>query len=78
MPVTDGGASYAQATADFKFASSVAAFGMILRDYDYRGTATLDAVQELADEGLRLGRDVNGYRGDFLKLIRQDRSAGVK
>lgn len=76
VPVTDGGRRCAQASADFKFASAVAGFGMILRGSEHRGTATLDAVQELAEEGK--GRDANGYRAEFLQLIRQAKAAGVK
>jgi Ca-activated chloride channel family protein len=68
-PVVDRGASYARASDDFKFASAVAAFGMILRDSPYKGAATFDGVEELAKEGQ--GRDVEGYREDFLKLVGQ-------
>lgn len=68
-PVVDRGASYARASTDFKFASAVAAFGMILRESPYKGTATFDGVWELAMEGQ--GRDAEGYREDFLKLVEQ-------
>jgi Ca-activated chloride channel family protein len=66
-PVTDGGKGYAQASADFKFASAVALFGMLLRESPYHGTATFDAVQELAQEGR--GSDLAGYRAEFLQLV---------
>ena len=32
FPVTDGGASFGRASADFNFAAAVASFGMLLRD----------------------------------------------
>jgi len=67
VPVTDHGTSYAGASGDFKFGASVAAFGMILRDSPHKGTTTLDAVLELADEGK--GKDVHGYRAEFLQLV---------
>ncbi|HEY2883085.1 MAG TPA: VWA domain-containing protein, partial [Pirellulales bacterium] len=51
-PVKDAGKKYGEASADFKFAAAVASFGMLLRDSQYKGNATLAAVQELAGEGL--------------------------
>ncbi|MBI2194758.1 MAG: VWA domain-containing protein [Planctomycetes bacterium] len=69
FPVTDGGLSYLQASGDFKFAASVAAFGMILRDSPHKGTSTLDAVLELADEGK--GSDREGYRAEFIELVKK-------
>ena len=54
---------------DFRFAASVAAFGMILRDSEYRGSATLDDVLALARGGL--GEDEGGYRREFVKLVEQ-------
>lgn len=62
---------YAKASGDFKFAAAVASFGMQLRDSQYRGTATLDAVLELAQEGI--GRDEGGYRREFIELVRKAR-----
>ena len=69
FPLKDSGRPYAQASADFKFASAVAAFGMILRDSPHRGSATLGGVLELAGEGI--GPDPRGYRQDFLDLVRR-------
>jgi Ca-activated chloride channel family protein len=66
-PITDTGRRYAQASGDFKFASAVAAFGMVLRDSPHKGTASFASVRELAQEGQ--GRDVEGYRAEFLKLV---------
>ncbi len=66
FPVRDGGRSYAGATNDFKFAASVAMFGMLLRDSPHKGSSSFDAVLELADEGR--GRDRHGYRAEFLQL----------
>ncbi|RPI98981.1 MAG: DUF3520 domain-containing protein, partial [Chloroflexi bacterium] len=69
VPVTDPGIGYAQASADFKFASAVAAFGMVLRDSPHKGTASLEAATELAAEGL--GPDREGYRAEFLGLVKK-------
>jgi Ca-activated chloride channel family protein len=69
VPVTDGGAGYAQASADFKFASAVATFGMLLRGSPSAGNATFDSVLELATEGI--GEDRDGRRTEFVDLVRK-------
>jgi Ca-activated chloride channel family protein len=69
FPITDGGASYARASEDYKFAAAVASFGMVLRESPYKGAATFDSVLELAQEGA--GRDESGYRTEFLDLVRK-------
>jgi len=71
-PLTDSGRRFGEASSDFKFAASVAAFGMILRDSPYRGTASFDAVLELAEDGR--GTDREGYRAEFIKLVRLAKS----
>ena len=67
VAVTDRGIAWAQASRDFKFASAVAAFGMILRDSPYKGNATLGSVLELAETGK--GEDKQGYRAEFIELV---------
>ena len=54
-------------STDLRFAAAVAAFGMILRDSEHRGSATLDGVIELARGAL--GEDLGGYRAEFVKLV---------
>jgi len=71
IPVRDSNRPYARASADFQFAAAVAAFGMLLRDSPYKGTASYDAVLELGGEGAR--RDPHGYRAEFLDLVRKAR-----
>ena len=56
----------ASPSADFRFAAAVAAFGMVLRDSEHRGSATIDQVLALAREGL--GEDREGYRAEFIRL----------
>jgi Ca-activated chloride channel family protein len=72
-PVKDGGGTFAKSSRDLKFASSVAAFGMILRDSPHRGRATYPAVLEWAEDGL--GDDKNGYRQEFLELVKRAKQA---
>jgi Ca-activated chloride channel family protein len=72
-PVTDKGGTFARSSCDFKFASSVAAFGMILRNSPHRGRATYPAVLEWAQDGL--GEDKSGYRQEFLELVKKAKQA---
>ena len=67
--VSDAGFDFATASIDLKFAAAVAEFGMILRDSEYRGNGSLQQVLEWAQQGQ--GPDVNGYRADFIELVRK-------
>jgi len=51
---------------DFRFASAVVMFGQLLRDSDFKGTATYDDV--IATARLGLGDDSQGYRREFIRL----------
>jgi Ca-activated chloride channel family protein len=52
---------------DFRFAASVGAFGMLLRDSEHKGEATYAQVQKWAKESM--GKDRNGLRSEFVKLV---------
>ena len=54
-------------SADFRFATAVAEFGMLLRDSEFKGRASYGAVLALA-KGAR-GRDEEGYRAEFIRLV---------
>ena len=69
FPITDAGQRLGQSSKDFKFAAAVAACGMILRDSPHKGTATWDAVLELAEESK--GVDAGGYRQEFVGLVKK-------
>jgi Ca-activated chloride channel family protein len=70
FPITDAGQSFAKATDDFKFASSVASFGMLLRNSQFKGNVTYAAVAEIA-EAARKSRDPHGYRKEFVEMVRR-------
>lgn len=60
------------ATSDnYRFAASVAAFGMLLRNSRYSGDADYDMVMDMAKDAL--GRDAHGYRAEFLQLVKRAR-----
>ncbi len=54
-------------SADVRFAAAVAAFGMLLRDSEHKGTATFADVLELARGGQ--GQDAAGPRAEFVELV---------
>jgi len=68
FPLKDSEEQLRDATTDFKFAASVASFGMLLRGSRYSGDATINSVLELAEDGM--GRDTHGYRAEFIDLVR--------
>ena len=74
VPAKDNGLRYSKASSDFRFAASVASFGMILRGSPHKGNATLNGVLELAKESL--GTDPNGYRAEFMALVKQAKALG--
>src|SRR5690606_24699239 len=62
-------------SADFHFAAAVAAFGMVLRESEHRGNASIDQVIALAREGL--GDDREGYRAEFVRLVEKVKAMGM-
>ncbi|QDT12539.1 YfbK domain-containing protein [Planctomycetes bacterium K23_9] len=64
--------AFADADADFRFAATVAHFGMQLRDSKYLGDWTLKEVLPVAETSL--GRDPFGLREEFLQVIRRAES----
>ncbi len=69
VPLVDRGGAFEQASADLRFAGAVAAFGMVLRNSEYKGEATLPLVAKIAAGAL--GPDRGGYRAEFLDLVRR-------
>jgi Ca-activated chloride channel family protein len=72
----DPGGDFDHASDDFRFAASVAAFGMVLRGSEHRGAATFESV--LATARGAVGRDEGGYREAFLELVERARTAQAK
>lgn len=57
----------AKNSTDFIFASSVAAFGDLLRDSKYSQNITVDTVLSAAEDGI--GKDKKGYRKQFIEMV---------
>lgn len=51
---------------NFRFAAALAEFGMVLNNSEYKGSADIDSVIELARQGI--GDDSYGFRTEFLHL----------
>jgi Ca-activated chloride channel family protein len=59
---------------NLRFAAAVSEFGMILRNSEFKGNATLEEAAKLARSAR--GDDEEGYRGEFIRLI--DTVKGIK
>lgn len=64
--------SFSSSTDDFKFASSVAWFGLVLRNSALIKNKDLKEIENLAKKGR--GKDDEGYRAEFVRLIETYRS----
>jgi Ca-activated chloride channel family protein len=67
--LTDEGKAFSAASADFQFAASVAGFGMLLRNSQYKGNLTYAAAIELSQGSV--GSDEQGYRRELVDMIRR-------
>jgi len=56
-----------ETTDRFRFSAAVASFGMILRNSNFKGTATITDVISLASNAK--GNDPDGYRSEFVRLV---------
>jgi len=56
---------------DTRFATSVAQWGMLLRDSEYKGSTSFEQIIETA--GSARGDDGEGYRNEFIRLVKLSR-----
>lgn len=63
---TDNELAFTETDADFRFASAVASFGMLLRDSEYAGKWSIDDVRNAATKAK--GKDEDGLRAEFIGL----------
>ena len=68
VPLSDGGAGLDETSNDFRHATAVAGFGMLLRDSEFAGDLDRDLVLELAKSAK--GKDNDARRKEFLQLVR--------
>lgn len=65
----------AEGSEDLRWAAAVACFGMLLRDSEHKHSATIALADRLARSAI--GRDPNGQRHEFIRLLGQARTLGV-
>lgn len=66
--VIDHSADFENTSNNFRFAASVAEFGMLLRQSDFKQKASFDHVIQTAVRAM--GTDKEGYRSEFIKLAK--------
>ena len=74
-PIADSTRAMSDAPADFRFAAAVAEFGMVLRDSKMKGTASYPAILQMATSAQE--KDADGYRGEFVELVRKAQELSV-
>ena len=68
-PVLDQHIAIENTSDNFRFAAAVAQFGMLLRNSEFKQEASYKNVLVLA--GKATGRDEEGYRKEFIKLVKK-------
>ena len=66
-PVLDKQITIVKTSDNFRFASSVAEFGMLLRNSAFKSSSSFDNVLMLARKAK--GNDEEGYRSEFVRLV---------
>ncbi len=61
---------------DYRFAASVAQFGLLLRDSAFKGSASFDKVLTAAENSR--GSDLHGYRKEFIELVQKAKALDSK
>jgi len=68
QPLRDGGKELEKTSDNFRWAASVAAFGMLLRDSGYVKNFSFDELVGLAQSAR--GKDEEGYRAEFVSMAK--------
>ena len=66
-PVKDSADEIEESSNNLRFAAAVAEFGMILRESEFKGAATLENAVKLAK--MSKGEDEDGYRAELIRLM---------
>jgi Ca-activated chloride channel family protein len=68
IPVKGKVKSFDNASDDFRFAASVAGFGMLLRQSEFKGDLSYPQVREMAMAAR--GDDADGFKGEMVRLVK--------
>ncbi len=66
-PVVDKQIPLAKTSDNFRFAASVAEFGMLLRNSEFKANASFENVSSMARKAK--GNDEEGYRFEFIRMV---------
>jgi Ca-activated chloride channel family protein len=66
-PVIDSHLSLVSTSENFRFSAAVAEFGLLLRNSEYKQQSSFSQVVSLAKSAK--GKDENGYRSEFVRLV---------
>lgn len=66
-PLKDDQLSISKTSDNFRFAASVAEFGMLLRNSEFKADASYDNIIKVAKKAK--GNDEEGYRSEFIRLV---------
>jgi Ca-activated chloride channel homolog len=75
-PLLDEKMPFEKTSENFRFATAVAQFGMLLRNSEFKGNATYEKVIRQANAAI--GADKEGYRTEFIKLVQNVQSLAKK
>lgn len=67
-PVLEADKDFDQASNNLRFASTVAAFGMVLKNSEFKGSADFKKIFSWAQKAK--GADKEGYRTEFMELVK--------
>jgi Ca-activated chloride channel homolog len=68
-PVMDRRVEIENTSDNFRFAAAVAEFGMLLRNSEFKQASSYKSILALADNAK--GKDEEGYRKEFIKLVKK-------
>lgn len=69
FPLKNEFKEFGSTSDDFKFATAVVEFGLLLRNSQFKGNATFESAIDLAEKSYR--NDKFGYRKEFLGLLKK-------
>ena len=68
-PVVDDKVDFSNTSDNFRFATSVAGFAMILRNSEFKGNTNYEDIIQMANRAM--GKDPQGYRKEFVSLVKK-------
>ncbi len=67
IPIAEAQITSKTPSEDFRFASAVAEFSLLLSDSKFKGDASFDKILDRARHAK--GEDLEGYRAEFIRLV---------